>query len=195
MSADPANVKHETDPACADAAKGSHEPGGARPEPIISSDYSATIAAAFCELIGEGYSLPKAAAELGAKPRLFYGWLARKEPAGGDEFRRLYEAAKFEREQLREDRADELFAEALEIADDSSSDTITRTSASGREYEAPDHEWIARCRLRVETRMKQAAKLAPKRYGEKLELAGDANAPLSVIVQKFTPQPNQEPPK
>lgn len=44
---------------------------------------------------------------------------------------------------------------------------------------------IARARLRVDTRKWLMSKMAPKKYGDKLELAGDAKAPLTVLVQKF----------
>jgi hypothetical protein len=33
-----------------------------------------------------------------------------------------------------------------------------------------DFEWVARSKLRVETRLKMAGKLAPKKYGEKLDI-------------------------
>ncbi|MFN8996423.1 MAG: hypothetical protein ACK5X3_22525, partial [Pseudomonadota bacterium] len=41
-------------------------------------------------------------------------------------------------------------------------------------------------RLQIDTRKWLASKLKPKRYGDKLELAGDAKAPLTVQVVKLT---------
>lgn len=47
-------------------------------------------------------------------------------------------------------------------------------------------EDVQRSKLRLETRRWIAEKLRPKKYGAKLELAGDAEAPLQVVIQKFT---------
>lgn len=40
-------------------------------------------------------------------------------------------------------------------------------------------------RVRVETRLKLLAKWNPKRYGDRVELAGDKNAPLTIEVIRF----------
>lgn len=46
---------------------------------------------------------------------------------------------------------------------------------------------------RVEQRMKLLAKWNPKRYGEKLELAGNKDAPLTVhVVQLTDPKPGDQ---
>ncbi len=65
--------------------------------------------------------------------------------------------------------ADAIFDEAIEIADDSSGDWTTRTKNSA-EVRVVDHENIQRARLRVETRLKAAAKINPAKYGEKLDV-------------------------
>lgn len=80
----------------------------------------------------------------------------------------------------REDGFDALAAECLEIADETSSDTITTEDG-----ERPNSEWISRSKLRVETRLRLLAKWDPKRYGEKMTVAGDPEAPLS---QGATPE-------
>lgn len=81
----------------------------------------------------------------------------------------------------RESQADALAEEILEIADDSSRDfrTIMR---DGVETEVFDTEHVQRSKLRVDSRKWFASKVAPKRYGEKLELAGDPSAPLVPIL-------------
>lgn len=43
-----------------------------------------------------------------------------------------------------------------------------------------------RSRLRVDTRLKLLAKWNPKRYGDKLELAGDKERPLNITVRKLS---------
>ena len=67
----------------------------------------------------------------------------------------------------------------LEIADDALGDV--RLDADGRAY--VDHEHINRSRLRVDARKWYLAKLAPKRYGDKAEMAvtGHDGGPLFVF--------------
>lgn len=63
--------------------------------------------------------------------------------------------------------ADALVEEMLDIADDESADTN-------------------RSRLRVDTRKWIASKLKPKRYGERVALAGDAENPLAVLLTEIS---------
>jgi hypothetical protein len=67
----------------------------------------------------------------------------------------------------REVGFDALAAECLEIADFGVNDT-KMVGEGGHEREVPDHEWISRSKLRVETRLKLLAKWDPKRYGDKI---------------------------
>jgi hypothetical protein len=91
----------------------------------------------------------------------FYEWLA--------EDRELSE--RFAR--ARDVGFDAIADEALGIADDGARDY---TAEEGRIV--VDHDHIARSRLRVDTRLKLLAKWAPRKYGERLELAGDPERPL-----------------
>jgi hypothetical protein len=68
----------------------------------------------------------------------------------------------------REAQADLLAAEILAIADDSSGDIITDKDGNTR----LDREFVARARLRVDSRKWLAGKLAPKKYGVKIKQAG-----------------------
>jgi hypothetical protein len=63
----------------------------------------------------------------------------------------------------KEESADALTDEMLEIADDSTRDSI-KTEAG----EVCNTEYVQRSRLRVETRKWIASKLKPKKYGEKV---------------------------
>ena len=72
----------------------------------------------------------------------------------------LYVAARPVR--AREEQADKLFREIIEIADDASGDYVT--TSDGKTI--VDHENIQRSRLRVDTRKWAAARLAPKKYGD-----------------------------
>ena len=76
----------------------------------------------------------------------------------------------------RDLRADTLFDEALEIADETSDDWIRAED----EKKVLDHEHVQRSRLRVDTRKWAAGKLAPKRYGDKLQHTGDGGGPIRV---------------
>lgn len=60
-----------------------------------------------------------------------------------------------------------LVDEILTIADDTSNDTIIRTNRDGSESEVCNTEWIARSKIRIDTRKWLAAKLMPKLYGDK----------------------------
>nr|WP_241430770.1 hypothetical protein [Tatumella saanichensis] len=75
-----------------------------------------------------------------------------------DDFRNQYARA-------REVQADVLAEEIIEIADDSSGDVIV--DEDGREQ--TNHERVARSRLRVDARKWYASKLAPKKYGDRIQ--------------------------
>jgi hypothetical protein len=68
--------------------------------------------------------------------------------------------------QAREAQADYLLEELLDIADDKSGDTYEDAKGNIK----VDHENINRSRLRVDTRKWVIAKLAPKKYGDKVAL-------------------------
>ncbi len=76
----------------------------------------------------------------------------------------------------REEGFDALAAQCLEIADETSHDTIM-VGSGDNEREAANTEWISRSKLRVETRLKLLAKWDPKRYGEKLAVGGADDLP------------------
>ena len=68
----------------------------------------------------------------------------------------------------REDMADCYGDECIEISDDSSLDTVTKTDRRGNEYEAVDHENIQRSKLMVETRRFLMATMN-SRYSPKMQ--------------------------
>lgn len=81
----------------------------------------------------------------------------------------------------REAQAESLVEECLDIADDSSNDYVEKENADGSKSVVVDKEHIARSKLRVDTRKWWAARLAPKKYGDRLstEVTGKDGAPLS----------------
>ena len=65
-------------------------------------------------------------------------------------------------------RADKIFDDILDIADDTSRDK--RVTEAG---EVTDNEVIQRSRLRVDARKWYLSKLSPKKYGDKLDVTTD----------------------
>lgn len=63
----------------------------------------------------------------------------------------------------REEGFDAIAAECLDIADETSNDTVYGESGA-----RANTEWISRSKLRIETRLKLLAKWDPKRYGDKI---------------------------
>ncbi len=82
----------------------------------------------------------------------------------------------------REAGFDAIALDCLHIADDNGKDTRIIEGESGPR-EAPDHEWISRAKLRVDTRLKLLAKWDPKRYGDKVALTGggEGDAPIKHV--------------
>lgn len=128
-----------------------------------ASEYTVETADIICERIAEGESLRKICGEddMPNKATVFR-WLA-----SNKEFSDQYARA-------RETQADALFDDVLAIADQY--DTVS---------EAANPDLIQRAKLRIDARKWMAGKLRPKVYGDKLELAGDSNSPLTVVVKQF----------
>lgn len=68
----------------------------------------------------------------------------------------------------REAQADKMAEDILQIADDGANDTYEDEDGNPR----TDHDVVARSRLRVDARKWLASKMAPKKYGDKVELSG-----------------------
>ena len=77
---------------------------------------------------------------------------------------------------------DAIALECLEIADDGSRDY--KPNADGGVF--ADHDHIQRSRLRIDTRFKLLKCFNPKRWGDKIEHAGNADQPVTVIIRKLT---------
>ena len=126
--------------------------------------------------IAEGESLREICRSLSEKGCPTASRFTQRVLAGDEPFATLYVRA---RELQAEAWADEI----LRDAEDSSKDTTTRTDRAGNEYDAPDHEWIARSRLIVDTKKWLLSKLKPGKYGEKLAVTGAEGGPLVVQWQ------------
>ena len=121
--------------------------------------YTDALAAEICRRLAEGETLRSVCRDKAMPDKAtILRWLADKKKA---DFREQYVYA-------REMQADALFDEALEIADDASGDWTEDKDGK----KVVDHENIQRSRLRVDTRKWAAGKMAPKKYGDKLDLGG-----------------------
>jgi len=69
----------------------------------------------------------------------------------------------------QEVRADYLFEEVIEIADDASEDEIEVERRDGSSYVKENREFVNRSKLRVQTRLDVIAKMNAKKYGKKAE--------------------------
>jgi hypothetical protein len=133
------------------------------------SSYTEETASAICTEIASGRSLNSICKDEGM-PHMatVFRWLEVNEA-----FRDKYARA-------REAQADALFEQILDIADDGKNDTTIDDDGNIR----TDHDVIARSRLRVDARKWMAGKLRPKKYGDRLELAGDENYPIKIETIK-----------
>lgn len=75
----------------------------------------------------------------------------------------------------KQDQIETLIDNCLDIADDTSHDTIIRIDDNGNEKEICNSEWINRSRLRIDTRKFLAQKLSPKIYGDKVQHNANLN--------------------
>jgi hypothetical protein len=83
----------------------------------------------------------------------------------------------------RELQAEFMIEKMIEIADDSSNDVITIDLGDGVTVEKENHEFVNRSKLRVETRKWIASKLAPKKYGDKVDVTtGGKELPAAQTV-------------
>lgn len=118
------------------------------------SEYSQDVADVICERLSEGDSLRAISRDesMPAQSTVFK-WLIAV-PAFAEQYTRAREA-----------QADHMAEEILEIADDGSNDSYIDGDGNKR----TDQDVIARSRLRVDARKWLASKMAPKRYGDKLQ--------------------------
>lgn len=113
--------------------------------------FTPAIAARISSELAKGIPLTIICAEPGMPAdRTVRDWMGKDEAFAADIAR------------AREEGFDRIALDALDIADERSRDTIQTEHG-----EKPDTEWIARSKLRIETRLKLLAKWDPKRYGDK----------------------------
>lgn len=137
------------------------------------SEFTQECADQICEHLADGRSLRDICmdADMPARSTVFK-WLGQNQTFA-DQYARAREA-----------QADLMADEILEIADDSTHDT--KYTDSG---EQPNAEWISRSRLRVDARKWLASKMAPKKYGDRIEQNHSGEIGLTVHVHRGSKSP------
>lgn len=132
--------------------------------------YSEDMALIICERLADGESL-KAICEDDEMPArsTVFKWLAESGP-----FSDMYARA-------REEQADAIFDEILNIADDGRNDWMERRGEEDAGW-VTNGENIQRAKLRIDARKWMAGKLRPKKYGEKLELEHGGQVTLTPTI-------------
>lgn len=139
------------------------------------SSYTQEIADLICERIANGESLRKICADEGMPDKAtVFRWLA-----ANDEFATKYARA-------REEQAD-LHAESIiDISDEKEVEANYRGEEVVLELSAAA---IARNRLRIDARKWYASKLAPKKYGDKVEtVVSGPNGEAPTVIQIIAKQ-------
>ena len=118
------------------------------------SGFSQEIAGTICERLSLGESLRSICRDESMPSQsMVFRWLA-----SNVDFREQYAHA-------REVQADSWADDIIEIADDSSGDVIRDPESGNERFNS---EYAARSRLRVDTRKWLMARMAPKKYGDRI---------------------------
>lgn len=120
------------------------------------------------ELIENGKSLRKALATVKLSSSTFFIWIDENENKSKQYARAC------------EERAEALLDEMLDIVDYKSNDIIETDLGDGIIVEKPNNEVIQRSRLRYDARKWLISKLNPKKYGDNIQVGGDADNPINV---------------
>ncbi len=138
--------------------------------------FSEELGDLICVLMAEGKSLNKICSldDMPHKSTVFL-WVVK-----GDRGDALYKGFSDQFKRAREAQAESYMDENIDISDDDKNDfgfidTETSEGKGARPCIRPDN--INRAKLRIETRFKVASRFHPKKYGEKLQLGGDAENP------------------
>lgn len=133
-----------------------------------SVKYSPQVATAICEALAV---TPRGLSWLCAhRPEFPDATMVRRWRHEYPEFRDMLAEA-------RRQQAELLAYQTLEIADDDRFDTERTEHRDGSAHERMNFEWVGRCKLACDMRMKLAGKLDPATWGEKI----DANVNFGVV--------------
>lgn len=138
--------------------------------------YTIELFEAILNKVSDGISLRAACKEAGVSTVTFYEWIGKDETKANKYVRAC------------EVRADVLFEQILEIADDSSKDTVITESGI-----SINNEFVQRSKLKIDARKWYLSKIMPKKYGDKIEqtLVGDSEKPIIINLGSGI-DPNKE---
>jgi hypothetical protein len=104
---------------------------------------------------------------------------------------RLHEEFSKQYARAKQEAADAMAEDILDISDDNSEDEETRiNSKTGEKYQVVNQDNIQRARLRVDTRKWLMAKMKPKKYSERLELEDLPQHAIIFVNEVPAPQHN-----
>jgi len=142
------------------------------PEKTRKSTYTKQMADIICIRLSGGESLKEIVRAEGMPDRAtVYRWLL-EQPAFCDMYTRA-----------REEQADTLADEIVAIADESPEVNEVKDKEGNVIDIKIDSGYVAYQKQRIEARKWTAMKLKPRKYGDKLELAGDPNSPIKIEAQ------------
>lgn len=132
------------------------------------SSYNEKLALEICRRISEGESLRSVCRDDSMPDRgTVHDWILDKDNLS---FYHQYERA-------CNTRAENMFDELVEIADDGTNDFMERERPDGSTFEVVNTENIQRSRLRADVRKWYLSKVMPKKFGDKMDVTSD-NKPL-----------------
>lgn len=134
-------------------------------------EYTEEVADHICTNLAYGTPLAQICRSLGIGRTTVYDW----QKARPDFAERIARARLIGYDAIADD--------CILIADDKAGD-VKLVGDPENPSEVCNTEFVQRAKLRIETRLKLLAKWDPKRYGDKLALAGDETAPLQVVINK-----------
>jgi len=129
------------------------------------TSYTQEIADEICEHLSLGESI-RTVCKPEHMPSIatFYSWLRTY-----DEFLEQYARAK-------QESADAMAEDILDIADDGTNDYMERKNKDGSTCEVVNSEVLQRSRLRVDTRKWLMAKMKPKKYGDRIDMTSNGES-------------------
>ncbi len=134
------------------------------------SKYTEELADAICTRLAQGESMRSVCRDEDMPVMdTMWRWIREKEG-----FSEQYARAK-------QECADALVEEMMDIADDGSNDWMDRMNPDSPGYQL-NGESIQRSRLRVDTRKWVASKLKPKKYGDKIDVDANVEGIIKVKI-------------
>lgn len=140
--------------------------------PGAPSTFTQQLGEEICRRMAEGETLTEICRSEGMPAFASVHRWADRHPEFGEAFARAREA-----------QAHRWAEEIIDISDDSRNDFITRQTERGEEV-VVNHEHISRSKLRVDSRKWLLAKVLPRVYGDKVEVGGSTENPLTVLIQE-----------